>query len=297
MLPQVLQPPEYGTPVAELLIDGLCICCFNRSLMEWEIAFLRDSRHEMEIKIRKVDLEGRVLGEAQLQTPPVDSKLIRLTLDNGSVAHFDDFEKGFFKALPRFSRAAGDDSYDYRWVFDFVGREAPHGNFRRFVKDKVKVTIVTIPNALFFTKRVTKDSVILTLRDGEPEDGYVLGRTNHTVGAAIYATSPGNIRLDHVGGGSLLEVPLPHGPEYLYEISLTNMDITQPEFSPARRTLGEYVEGDFKTYYQVLEVTGAEHTLFAPRRGPHGVIDGDCHAEGVGHNGGNIDTLMPLIQS
>jgi hypothetical protein len=305
MLPQVLQPAEYRTPVAELNIDGLGLCCFNSSLREWEVAFLRDSGHNLEIKVREVDREGKIIQE--LTNPPIPSgdtgSIIRLSVDNSSGTHLNDFEKGFFKTLPRFSRA-GDDSYDFRWTIDFVGRNMPHGNFNGLITkaekpERVNVTIVTIPNALLYTKRVTRDSVILAPDNGQgPGGSPVFGRTNEVVGGAVYATTQGAIRLEYVGGSSSIPtvtLSQPATAGNLYEISLTNMDVSKLETSQARVVIGSYVEGDFKHYYDVIKVTGQKHTLHAPHRGLARAIDGDCHIEGVGHDGGSISTLMPLL--
>ena len=305
MLPQVLQPPEYGTPVAELSIDGLGLCCFNSSLREWEVAFLRDSGHNLEIKVKEVDRQGKIIRE--FPNPPVprgdNGSIIRLSVDNSSGTHLNDFEKGLFKALPRFSRT-GDDSYDFRWTIDFVGRNMPHGNFNGLITKaenpgRVNVTIVTIPNALFYTKRVTQDSVILALENVPlPENSPVFGRTNEVVGGAVYATTQGAIRLEYVGGSSSIPtvtLPQPATAENLYEISLTNMDVSKLETSRARNVIGGYVEGDFKNYYNVIKVTGQRHTLHAPHRGLARAIDGDCHIEGAGHDGGSTGTLMPLL--
>lgn len=297
MLPQILRLPEYGTPVAALTFDGLGICSFNNSLKAWEVAFIRDAEHELTVKVREVDHAGKIIRD--MNRIPIDAsrRLIKLSVDNGSVAHFTQFNKGFFRTPSASPSRLGDDNYDFRWVIDFIGREVLNGNFRTFNK-QMAVTIVTVPNALFYTQRVTTDSVILAPEGTErPEDFPVFGRTNELIGAAIYARPPGMIKLEYAmpngtPTGSVTEDPLPQVDGHIYEISFMNMD----DEGRSRKVVGSYAEGDFHRLYNIIGVTGArKYSLFAPRRYHLLSEEGDCHMGGAGHDGGNLPSLMELI--
>ena len=299
MLPQILQPSEYGTPVAAFSIDGLGICHFNRNSKAWEIAFLRDG-HQLAVKVKEVDRDGKIIRDVTPNPIPINatSKHIRFFVNNASVAHFADFPQGQFRAAPAFSRS-GDESFDFRWVVDFVGREVPNGDFRRFENSGVGLTIATIEKALFYTKRVTSDSVIVAPNAStDPEhDGRLLGRTNEVVGAAVYAAQPGTIHLEYAATASTPAseiLTLPYVAGHLYEISLTNVD--ENKYEPVRALVGNYVKGDFQNFYKIIGVTGPNtYAIFAPPRSSLRSVDGDCHLGGLGGDCGGGDSLLPLI--
>lgn len=301
MLPQILQPPQYGTAVAALSIDGLGICCFNRRDKIWEIAFLREEKHQLMLGIKEVDRAGKIIKDVGTFGPLGPSKLIQFSVDNFSDVHLNDFPQGFFRAAPGFSRD-GDENYDFRWIVDFVEK---NGGFKKLKKPAFVVTIVRIPNALFYTKRVTTDSVLIAPDDStDPEkDGTVLGRTNEVVGAALYAkpisTGQKFIHIQHAQDTTTtpepLVDPLPQVPGHLYEISLTNLDTTKARAD--RAFVGKnYVKGDFQKFYEIMDcVNSTKLAIFAPPRGGIRSVDGDCHVGGAGGGGTGPDSLMDLI--
>lgn len=315
MLPQVLQPVRFNTPVAEIILDGLGICHFkqNANPREWQVAFLRKG-HRLVIGIKQLDAEGRIVDTILLPTL-IDARVkhLRWVVSNPSDVHLGagEFPDGFFRDQSNFpginERKTRDDSYDYRWVIDLVN-EVPH-QFNGLLTEgqrpqEDKVTIISIPLALFYTKRVTPDSAILARHDQTAQQGAVLGRTNELVGAALYSTQPGaTIQLmDVVAGQPLQNFPsLPAAPGRLYEISIFNLDERargKLDDRPRDVTQG-YVRGDLHLYYDVMSVPETtRHQLFAPSRSGTRAIDGDCHVGGAGHTGGdapNFD-LLTLIQ-
>ncbi|HMG76633.1 MAG TPA: hypothetical protein VK582_24365 [Pyrinomonadaceae bacterium] len=299
MLPQILQAPEYGTPVAALSIDGLGICCFN-PYRQWEVAFLRYG-HEFLVTVRKINQSGRILDQSPA-TRVNDLSLVEILVDDGSEAHFDDFPKGFFKAAPGFSRS-DDESYDFRWAIDVAGSEVRHGSFLGFVESsqRASVTIVTVPNALFYTKRVTQESVIFAPTPSPAENGLVLGRTNEVIGAAIYASSAAEggqilIRYAESGHAVLANFPMPYEEGIIYDISLTNMDQRGTKLDGSRALSGAYTHGDFDRFYDVINVSGPKQQIFAPPKSILRTDDGDCHTVGGGFTGDDLPSLMPLIE-
>ncbi len=62
MLPKILRPARYNTPIAALTLDGLGITSFQRSAQEWQVAFIRKG-HKLRIDVTKV-----TLGNSTVQT-------------------------------------------------------------------------------------------------------------------------------------------------------------------------------------------------------------------------------------
>jgi hypothetical protein len=319
MLPQVLQPARFNTPVAEFYLDGLGICHFNQNAnpKEWQIAFLRKG-HQLVIGIKRLDAQGRVEDTILAPTPidtPKNLKHLRWVVSDRSDVHLGagEFPDGFFRDQSNFpsanERHTRDDSHDYRWVLDLVN-EVPHqfngllGEGRRQPEDRV--TIISIPLALFYTRRVTQDNIILARHDQTAQQGFVLGRMNELIGAAVYSTQPGaTIQLVDVATGEALQdfPSLPAVPGRRYEISIFNLDDrARGKLDDRARDVNQnYVHGDLDLYYGVMDVPLAtRHQLFAPPRTGAGAraIDGDCHLGGAGQNGGSPAgfDLTTLIQ-
>lgn len=304
MLPESLQAGTFGTPVAALNIDGLLICCFNHGsgYKGWEVAFVRDGGHSLNLKVRIIDLRGKVLAE-RVQPLPCGLDFAELKVDNGSDSHYSHFPDGFFNRPSSFSRR-GDDSYYLRWAIDFVGSEIPHGRFLNLVRkadQPAPVTIVRIPNSLFYTERVTHDSVIMTPQGSDENDAraFALGRSNEEIGGAVYSTRPGKIGLVDKAGNLVLGTdhnPIlndPHTQGQIYEISLMNMDVHKTSGKRLKTLSGAYVHGDFHYYYNYIKVSGDHYDLLAPSRVGPRAKDGDCHGVMVSSA---VDTLIPLIE-
>src|SRR5437763_17170812 len=116
MLPHVLQPGDYGTPVAALTIDGLALSSFNEEQSKWEIVFLRGVRHNFLMLAKKVNL---LTGEIVDESAPVSvlqKKLVEFVVNGGSNRHLGNFAQVYFKTKPEFIGLQVDDSYDYRWM-------------------------------------------------------------------------------------------------------------------------------------------------------------------------------------
>ncbi|HEV2915914.1 MAG TPA: hypothetical protein VGX92_21715 [Pyrinomonadaceae bacterium] len=299
MLQRILRPARYNTPIAALTIDGLGIASFQRSKQEWQVAFIR-KRHNLEIEVTKLSLAD---GSTQTFTPikvPETLEDISFSVGNGSTDHFGEFHEGFFKATPDFrhgERRTRRDDLDFRWVIDFLS-EVPHGPFKKLIRKRerrnIPVTVIRIPNALFYTVHVTKESVILAPEPKGPDDpeSFDFGRTNVEIGAVIYAkpTAKGaTIDLVDKGGRPLGLKPFPLAYEagHLYEISINNKE------AGFKAQISELTLGDLHEHYKIMEVRGPRHRLFAP---PNILlaIDGDCHPIGSGHNGGTSVNLADL---
>jgi len=302
MLPQILQKPEYGTPVAALSLDGLLVTCFDRDSKNWEVALVRDA-HELEMVARSVNLKtGQIVSQSALGAIREDAKLIQFKVSGGSENHLKDFERGhfFFKDIKKFDRATEDDSIDYRWVID-VTSDLPHGKFVEVKKpaDAV-ISLVTIPNALFYTKRVTQDTVFFA-PDGadltSDKNKLLFGRMNELIGAAIYALKPGNIEITYADTGKPVfpDFPMPFKEGFFYDISMINRDLAGAATQPS---VGVYSEGDFLEMYELFKFdSNKKFQVFAPLASDDDRSDEvDCHGNDVGSKGGTApQSLMSLI--
>src|SRR5205085_4566518 len=172
--------------LTSLIINGLAHASYNEENRKCKIVFLRGVRHNFLMLAKKVNLlTGEIVAESA-PVPVLQEQRVEFVVGGGSDSHLRDFAQGYFKTKPEFIRLQEDDSYDYRWVVD-VTSEVPHGKFVN-LKPPVDegVTLVTVPNALFYTKRVTQDSVVFTLEGGDPTNEsdphrFVLGRTNELI--------------------------------------------------------------------------------------------------------------------
>lgn len=302
MLPHILQPQHYGTPVAALTIDGLVVCCFNRDLKKWELAFLRDA-HDFQLSARRVNLvTGEIVAEADRGPVREDAKLIELNVSGGSNRHFEDFAQGHFRVKPDFVRLQEDESYDYRWVVDATSTEVTHGDFVDFAQtaSEQQISLVTVPNALFYTKRVTQESIVFARQGVDPATGgTVFGRTNELIGAAVYASAPGTIELKYADTGEPVfpDFEMSFTPGFFYDIFMMNMDQGDDNVEPAPNTSKHYLEGDFDCLYKLFDFDGNKVQNFAPVDGDLRTSQGDCHGTGMGGGGRAApDSLLPLVQ-
>lgn len=322
MLPQNFLPADAGTAFARFIIDGLGICCFNDTDPNnkfWEVAFLRRTDHFLKINVG--GNEYNISSEV---------KTIDIVVDNGSNAHYTQFDKGYLKVGEDFHRTCAHPC-DFRWVVNFVGEEVPHGSFKELKTrdangDPVRVTLVRIPHSLFYTDTVTDNFVILSPQKlNGSSHGMILGATNETIGAWILAENPRGLKIvvgDGSGGGACdpasgelnnCVIDLPYEAGQILDVNLTNMDEpkrivlkdeadaakTFPRAAspmPERLKVKNYLEGDFHLYYDVIGTNGEELTLWAAAReskeGAHKL--GDCNLVRIEDD--EVKSLARLIE-
>ena len=316
--------------IANVIIDGLGICCFNDTNSQnkfWEVAFLREKKHLLKINA----------GGKEYEISP-DVKTIDFLVNDGSNEPYDTFKKGYFEVGKEFYRTCGHES-DFRWVPNFVGDEVPHGKFiklrtRAENRNRIPVTLVRIPYAVFLTHSVTKDFVILAAtRSKDPRHGQVFGATNEVVRGSMYATKPTGLKImvGNGGGGRACElnsekidncvIDVPYKAGEILRVELTNMDEPKKSFMeaaakadvraivppsrsvPERLKVRNFLVGDFSHYYNVIDVEGSELTLWASKREQSGPSTkdrrglnrlGDCNLVRVESD--EINSLEPLLE-
>ena len=287
--------PVPGFPVAELAIDGLAICCFNRvgEGKFWEVAYLRHPKHELAIGVQPLDALGEPVGD--LEPHPVGENLLSfdISLTSGSEAHYSEFPRGG-PANPAFDRAKpkDNDPHDLGWMINVTGPEPRHGKFVDLLRRgeaATKVTLARIHHSLLLTRKPVDHPVRFSSRRNNDPDGpgnFDLGRTNDEIAGLLLATAPGEIRFTSDPVGSLNITPLKYDATHRYRIELINMDVQ----SGVR--INKHIKGDFHYFYDVIQVDGDQKELWAiPRDKGRFAPDGDC-------NPGTTDlaTLEPLIR-
>ena len=292
-LPPVLASAP-GLRAAELVIDGLSVCCFNRTSSEmfWEVAYPRQRQHELRITIQELDGADQPVG--QPQPHDVDARVVsfNINLTNGSVAHYGQFPRGG-PAARNFDRNAPDnDPHDLGWIIDLAGSELRHGNFLGLKPRHPSrpISLARIRHSLFCTLEPEDEDVIISPRphDHTHPDSFVLGRNNTEIVGVLLATAPGEIRFESEPVGLLNISPLPYDQNRRYRIEIINTDThSSPHVPP-------YVKGDLHLFYDdVIDVDGDQKALWAKpaRPGKRFAPDGDCHTNGFGGS-----TLQPLIE-
>lgn len=292
MLPLEFLSANADPRAALLILDGLGVCCFNDTDPRhkfWEVAFLRYSDHSLKITV----------GTDEYNIAP-DVKTIDILTNNGSSHHYDKFKKGYLEIEDEFSRVSGN-RYDFRWVPNFVGHEIPHGTFkglktRAMNRDRVGVTLVRIPHSLFYTDEVTDNYVIFSPKElDDPSHGLIFGPTNEVIGALLLADQPAGLKIvigDGSGGacdskaktitncvidlsqeGGILEVKIENMDDPKRQL-LKDRDGFWPRAAERRQHIPKhlkvksYLEGDFKYYYEVIDVDGEQLTLWAEPKDP-----------------------------
>ena len=83
---------------AIIVIDGLSVCCFNKTGDEkfWEVAYPRAQQHQLCITIWELDDADRPVGTDPIIDVEVNAGVGRfnICLTNGSVAHYSQFRTG-----------------------------------------------------------------------------------------------------------------------------------------------------------------------------------------------------------
>jgi len=297
---------------ADLIIDGLGICCFDSrdaANPHWEVAYLRDARHEFELSISEMTLGGEE-GNSYPNEILGDFRTIHVIVEGGSNAHYAGYPNGYYKGGAPFERDINGDREDFRWVIDFIRdpSEVEHGTFvdlkqKSADRNRIPVTLLEVPHSLFYTKTLTASPAVFSTREHrDPCETDVLGHTNELVGAAVLTNGPSRIIVQgrDWDGNVVVIKDLEYKPNQYYQIGFKNMDKPKSEAynskgiraaSVGKGKLKDYQKGDFERFYDVIGVSGTEKSLWGRKRMEHGRL-GDCHVVMVNST---VPTLEPLL--
>jgi hypothetical protein len=317
MQPQNLLLDTNAIRLAELELDGLALCWFNRAAKWWEVAFLREvsaaskNPHIFSICIEKKDQNNQTVGDPY-NVPPEHLRNVRrlnLQVGNGSNAHYTQFPKGYF-GYESFDRAVGAHPLDFGWVIDFGGSELNehHGGFTGLkIPRAFYATVLKVPHALFYTKEVTKDPMLLLERGKtDKSEGEVFGYTNELVGAHMLAETPGDVRLigTDIQRHVLIDETLAYQEGHYYRLVFKCMEMRRRKIvseivksgeRKKKAKIKDYKEGDFDAFYEVIELEkGNRYNLWGPDRTVTKGKLGDCNIVRIDPDEG-VETLEYLL--
>lgn len=277
---------DHENATANLLLDGLAICCFNPQARMWEVAYLRHPEHEL----------GLDLGDgSDPRIIPREARVIRVETVNGETPDYEgEFPLGFLdrgRVPDRKRDQAGmstDEKENFRWAMNLdEGADLPHGQIT-LKRPPYPVMMAYISDAVFYAAALTPKNLFLLPLADDPAmmsattlNQHLYGKTADQIGADIKCAPGGGIKITIDGE----ELPLlPHKPGSPWQIMLMNMrpfmiddgghkhmDIAAPaaaaqQSSPAETDAGSDLEqGDFQIYYDALDVSGEEYSLWGHR--------------------------------
>jgi hypothetical protein len=293
-LPPVLASAP-GLRAAELVIDGLSVCCFNRINAEkfWEVAYPHQLLHQLQITIRELDAAGQEVRTVDVQTVDAGVTSFDISLTNGSVEHYNQFPLGGPSA-PNFDRtdpaAPRNNPHDLGWMIDLAGPQLDHGNVTLLPRSSSRpISLARFHHSLFCTLKPEVEEVRISPRvDNHPHapNSRSLPLNNAEVVGVLLGTGPGEIRFDSAPLGSLNINPLPYSENQRYRIYIINTDTVDAQ------RVDPFVRGDLHLFYEmVIHVDGVEKELWAHPGGQF-TPDGDCHPNIFGRA-----TVEPPMQS
>lgn len=291
-LPRVLASAP-GRLAAILVIDGLSVCCFNKTGGEkfWEVAYPRQAHHDLRISIWNLDGANKPVG-GPIHDILVDRRVVRfdISLTNGSTDHYTQFPDG--GPLTRdFERLAPDnDPHDLAWLIDLAGPELKHG-FRGLLPRNPRrspVSLARIRHSLLCTLKPEDHPVVISpRRHNNPRhpDRFILGQNNTELVGVLLASAAGELRIASDPAG-LLNIVLPYDETRRYQIEVINMD------TRGAQHVRPFARGDLHLFYDdVIDVSGEQKELWAiPSPSARVAPDGDCHTNGF--DGATLEGLL-----
>ena len=273
-------PLPHDDATANLVIDGLAICCFDKGTKDrWDVGFLRHKQHN-HVLLLTID------GHPHPPIEFVDEKgtIIRIKTDQG-VSPFNDFPLGFFDKGPisvddrKKPPKDLDAAENFRWT---INLEEPvldigHGKGKLLKpKSLSNMTRALIENAVFYTARRPLKTLLRLLNTddaatmSDPQLALLrFGKTNDLIGADITCKLGGGINIIIERPNQQPEtIPLPHRPGNPWQISLTNLRPGLAELHRSETGEGSHSghepqltlradkprKGDFQLYYDIFEL-------------------------------------------
>jgi hypothetical protein len=253
---------DHSDAAANISIDGLAACCFNRKSKLWQIAVLHLEKHEFKLSIN---------GELQdIETGGSYPNRINISATDPIVPDYRQYPDGFWFSGGGFHRDPNRDNLeDFRWVLDFQNPDFQHGSVST---KRPSMTIISIHDTVFYTRKVTPSSYLLAphSKSFAAHDCKPVGLTNDEVGADICCAEAGevSIQIDRKRPIILTKEKAPNS------VVFTNLEkaMKPGDQLPSDRVFadGMYEKGDFFLYYDLFKKTG---TGFWDIFGPPGSIN------------------------
>ncbi|MCU0239950.1 MAG: hypothetical protein MUC29_10955 [Pyrinomonadaceae bacterium] len=226
-------------PTATIYIQGLAITCFNKEKGRSETAFLRQTEHNLSLKIIKVkDEKEEILYEFSETNEDLPRK--NLSIEISGIGNPK--TKGFSKFEPNvFDRSQGElnDKKHLGWIIDLESNEFHHKKLAPTEQAEslhdLPLTPLFIENAHFYTKQRTQYKVekIEIINKTEISRSY-FGKIGVVLAGEIKAEEI----IVNISGKSLIS--LKDEADVTYKIFIDNL-----------RPFGDY-ENDAPEYYKVI---------------------------------------------
>jgi len=266
-----MAPLTHDEATANLSIDGLAICCFNKGDKQWEVGYLHHPHHPHNL-VLNID------GHPQTPISLASAFNVISIKATGGQSPFGKFPLGFFDKDPIANRKKRpksiDEAENFRWAINLEEPPADIGHGSGHLhKPSFPVTRAFIEKAVFYTQTLPQKSLtrLFVGEDGTtmPDDQFkrnLFGRTNNVIGADITCDRIDVVIVFGDGRRQTLEPPLVHRPGDPWQISLTNMRPDANVFDSASQSdehsHGSAVglvrnkpnKGDFDLYYAAFEL-------------------------------------------
>lgn len=255
---------DHTKATAIVRMDGLGVCCFNRQTQQWQVVFLRQPQHDLQLSVStKSDV---VLP----QQPITGHSNIRIYADRAVKPDYENtFREGFFDNGSLNRKAAPTtpaEEENFRWVVDLENeQELPLGvvSLKRPASSGI---LTVISDAVFYNNEVTPSAPndFFLLPDGidanrltQTElEQFEFGKVNDLIAADIICEDGGSVVIE-IDGKVVSSLVAKPGLTYL--IALNNMRMHHMPHN-VHSPLFEKI--DFSLYYDVIDVTKSKLAMW-----------------------------------
>jgi hypothetical protein len=272
-------PVNESSATALVRFTGLGIVCFNKERQRGEIAVIRDTTHELSIKLQRPVFQEaagndvvRYQDIATYQSLPKEDVQIEIkALGKPAIDGFEIYQSGDFDRL----EAA--DPKDFRWI---VNMNTLHGDtpLSTGTEERHPLTKIYIGNGLFYTHKL--DTNLLFEKVGKDASGNatqpeLFGNVAETIGAKIEGEEVSfTIRI----GGKEETQSLRRIDGLPFRIEIKNMDYN-----------ADAVYSDMPDYYKYLSSADGHHFELSP------VVEDADAASAVGRPVNTMDFCHPIV--
>ncbi|HEV2862495.1 MAG TPA: hypothetical protein VGX48_15890 [Pyrinomonadaceae bacterium] len=278
-------PVRESSATALVRFTGLGIIAFNEDHGRGEIAAVRDSKHQLTVKLqRPVFQEGAGHDLVVYQDIACYRNLPKEGVEIELKATRRPAVQGFeiYQGRGHFDRLSSDDPQDFRWI---VNMNALHGGARLNPTGArhYPLTKIFIANALFYTHKLDTDLFFEKVERGPHggESREVFGNVGETIGAAVEGDEVVfSIRFD----GREETHTLPRVEGLPYRVEFKNMDYGD-----------DAVYSDMADYYGFLSSPDGTHFDLAPVEEETGARGGSVNQKQFCHPvAADLDTVEQL---
>jgi hypothetical protein len=248
-------PLPHQQAAANLYIEGLAAMFFNHRQRTWDVAFLRDTKHDFTLTIKNNGYQQVCPTKIDLNTSRIEVYATKPVTPN-----WNQYPNGFW-FHDSFSRTSTTNHpKDFRWVVDLSNRTELPLHVAVWLRPRPGKgrTVLTIGDAIFYTEAITSYELMVA-----PFGTALMrrfGKINELIGTDINCESGGEVVIK-IDGRECDR--LPYVPGSPYTITLSNHE-PATNIIPDEKKRGNYKMGDFRLYYDLVGVLG-QYDMFCPQ--------------------------------